>query len=97
MQIMTLSSALFSSDEIGVINASAFGYPSGAIFLDSVHCTGVESGLWDCNSSPLHMCSHQNDVAILCHRKCITLTIEVHSTNDCADAQVPHTLASLPL
>ena len=62
-----------STDEVGVLNANIFGDESGPIFLDSIHCTGTESVLSDCADSTLHMCSHLNDVAIICHRKCPVL------------------------
>ena len=58
-----------STDEVAVLDASVFEASSGPIFLDRVQCTGIENNILDCANSALHMCSHQNDVAIICHRK----------------------------
>ena len=66
----TFQLVVFSTDDVGVLDASAFGDPSGPIFLDQIRCNGEEGGLLGCESSTLHMCNHQNDVAIICHRKC---------------------------
>ena len=74
MHLKTQANEYFSSaDEVDVLENSVFSYPTGPILLDSLHCTGSESSIMDCDSSALHMCSHQNDVAIICHRKFIYL------------------------
>ena len=52
------------------MNVSAFGNPSGPIFVDEVVCSGDEDSLMECENEKVHMCSHDLDVAIICHRKC---------------------------
>ena len=42
---------------------------SGPIFLDQIHCDGGEEGLSSCTSTDVHMCTHEDDVGIVCHRK----------------------------
>ena len=42
---------------------------SGPIFLDQIHCNGGESRLSECSSTDIHMCSHENDIGIICRRK----------------------------
>lgn len=51
------------------------GEASGPIFLDQVHCSGTESRLSDCDTTEVHMCDHDDDVGIICHRENYTLTI----------------------
>ena len=53
---------------------TAFGIPSGPIFLDGVMCDGEEDTLMDCEYNQVHMCTHDLDVAIICHCKCFPLT-----------------------
>ena len=60
---------LFSQDQVGVVNSSMFGDPVGPIFMDQVHCDGGESSLFNCNHLTIPQCSHDQDVAIVCHRK----------------------------
>ena len=57
------------TDEVAVLNASSFGDSNGPILLDEIVCTGGENSLSDCEYDVLHMCSHELDVAIICHRK----------------------------
>ena len=67
--------ASLSTDEVAVLsNVTAFGIPSGPIFLDRVICDGEEDTLMDCEYDQIHMCTHDLDVAIICHRKCFPLT-----------------------
>ena len=49
--------------------------PSGPIFLDQLHCSGDESKLTECSFSLIHMCSHQQDIGIICHCKYIDLVL----------------------
>ena len=51
------------------------GEAGGPIFLDQVHCSGTESRLSDCDTTEVHMCDHDDDVGIICHRKNYTFTI----------------------
>ena len=44
-----------------------FGDPSGPIFIDEVQCSGFESNLFGCDFSKTHMCTHSQDVGIICH------------------------------
>ena len=67
--------ALLSTDEVAVLsNVTAFGIPSGPMLLDGVMCDGEEYTLMDCEYDQVHMCTHDLDVAIICHRKCFPLT-----------------------
>ena len=56
-----------------MVEASQFGgESSGPIFLDQLHCTGDEESLSECDmyTEPgIHMCGHQHDVGVICHRK----------------------------
>ena len=45
------------------------GGPHGPIFLDHLLCSGQETDLSNCGYSTIHMCTHQNDVGIICHGK----------------------------
>ena len=58
-------------DEVSVLNASAFGNPSGLLLMDRIHCDGSETNLLSCDYSLVPTCSHVHDIAIICHRKLI--------------------------
>ncbi|XP_069771635.1 scavenger receptor cysteine-rich type 1 protein M130-like [Narcine bancroftii] len=47
---------------------SAFAQADGAIWLDEVKCSGSESFLSDCHSSPSgqHDCDHKEDASVIC-------------------------------
>ena len=45
------------------------GGPSGPIFLDQLECSGDEASLSECAYNEIHMCTHGDDVGIICHRK----------------------------
>ena len=49
-------------------HVAVFGAGSGAIYLDEVHCTGSETALLACPSSPigLHDCNHNEDASVAC-------------------------------
>ena len=52
------------------MSVGEFGEVShGPIFLDQLDCVGQEISLTDCDYSTNHMCTHQRDVGITCHRK----------------------------
>ena len=55
------------ADEVDVLEASMFGDPSGPIFIDEVQCSGFESNIFGCDFSKTHMCTHSQDVGIICH------------------------------
>ena len=58
------------SDAVDVVDVTEFlGGPSGPIFLDYLQCNGEEASLSECSSNPVPMCSHHDDVGIICHRK----------------------------
>ena len=60
----------FFADEVGVVDVTQFsGGASEPILMDSIQCSGEESGLFDCDYTSLHMCTHRNDIGIICHRK----------------------------
>ena len=56
------------------ISGAYFGAGSGEIFLDDVSCTGLETGLLSCASSPIgtHNCGHSEDAGVTCEGKCLT-------------------------
>ena len=57
-------------DFVEVVDVTEFsGGPSGPIFLDQLHCNGDETSLSECSYTAIHMCSHHDDVGIICHRK----------------------------
>ena len=57
-------------DGVNVVAVSQFANePNVPIFLDELHCSGDESRLIECDVSLIHMCSHQQDVGIICQRK----------------------------
>ena len=65
---------------VDVIDVTEFhGGPSGPIFFDQLHCNGEEASLSECSYTPVHMCSHHDDVAIICHRKMTKNCLRVHA------------------
>ena len=67
-------------DEVGVLDASAFGNPSGPIFLDKIQCSSEEDDLLHCDNTVVHMCTHQQDVGIICHREYFQTQLKTHVT-----------------
>ena len=63
------------SDEVAVLNASDFQLTNGPIFFDEIVCSGEEDSLLDCQYDRIHRCSHENDVAIICHRELLFFSI----------------------
>uniref|UniRef100_A0A4W3GRK3 SRCR domain-containing protein n=1 Tax=Callorhinchus milii TaxID=7868 RepID=A0A4W3GRK3_CALMI len=53
---------------VDAIFAAPCGSASGQVWLDEVRCSGKESALWECASSPWgqHDCGHKEDVSIVC-------------------------------
>ncbi|XP_042202348.1 deleted in malignant brain tumors 1 protein-like [Callorhinchus milii] len=53
---------------VDAISAAPCGSASGQVWLDEVRCSGKESALWECASSPWgqHDCGHKEDVSIVC-------------------------------
>ena len=61
---------LVLTDEVGVVDVTQFSSDASTpIFMDSVHCSGDENSLFDCQFTSLPMCSVNDDVGIICHRK----------------------------
>ena len=70
IHVRTCNSTLYFPDDVEVVDVSQFGgEPSGPIYLDQLHCDGDEENLSECTSTVIHMCSHRQDVGIICHRK----------------------------
>ncbi len=48
-----------------------YGIGTGAIFLDTVECTGDEKMLLECDSSPIevHDCHHFEDASVSCFQE----------------------------
>ena len=60
-------------DKVDVLNVSMFTKkPTATILLDKIGCVGVENRLFDCSYTTVHMCSHNNDVGIICHRELLS-------------------------
>ena len=69
-----VSFVLCCLDGVDVVDVSQFADEhSVAIFLDKLYCSGDESRLTECRFSVIHMCSHQQDVGIICHCKHLML------------------------
>ncbi|XP_042201534.1 scavenger receptor cysteine-rich type 1 protein M130-like [Callorhinchus milii] len=63
-------------------SAATCGRASAPVWLDDVRCTGKESALWECPSSPWgqHDCYHKEDVSIVCkEHKMLRLANGLHS------------------
>ena len=68
------------SDGVDVFDVSQFANePSGPLFLDQLHCSGDENSLTECSFSLIHMCSHQQDIGIICHCKYIDHVLWIKS------------------
>ena len=63
------------TDGVSVVDVSEFGGGDflGPIFLDQLHCSGEETNLSSCDYSTVHMCRHEQDIGIICHRKTINI------------------------
>eukprot|EP00062_Callorhinchus_milii_P025079 gi/632985667/ref/XP_007909811.1/ PREDICTED: deleted in malignant brain tumors 1 protein-like [Callorhinchus milii] len=67
---------------VDAIFAAPCGSASGQVWLDEVRCSGKESALWECASSPWgqHDCGHKEDVSIVCsEHKMLRLVNGQHS------------------
>ena len=53
---------------------ASFGRGSGTIWLDNVLCTGLESGLGECdhNGWGAHNCAHSEDAGVVCEGTCMS-------------------------
>lgn len=51
------------------LRVAAFGQGSGPIFLDDVHCRGLEDALLNCSYNAIHNCLHIEDAGVICHRE----------------------------
>ncbi|XP_042202570.1 antigen WC1.1-like, partial [Callorhinchus milii] len=63
-------------------SAATCGRASAPVWLDDVRCTGKESALWECPSSPWgqHDCYHKEDVSVVCkEHKMLRLASGQHS------------------
>ena len=47
---------------------AAFGFGTGPILLDDVHCAGTETSLQQCAANPIgdHNCGHIEDAGVRC-------------------------------
>ena len=57
------------TDEADVLDANLFAEQRVPVFLDGIRCSGSEGYIFDCEHTTVHMCSHDDDVAVICHRK----------------------------
>jgi len=53
----------------GVFLGNRYGAGTGQIWLDGVHCNGIETSITDCghNGWGIHDCGHNEDVSISCN------------------------------
>ena len=69
------------SDEVSVMDISEIGGDSnGPIFIDQLFCSGLETSVFDCDYNTVHMCTHQQDIGIICQRKRIIVFMIVNKT-----------------
>ena len=72
MSLSSINQCTFvhSTDEVGILDESELVEGiSGPIFMDGVQCSGEENNLKICDFTMEHMCSHEDDIGIICHRK----------------------------
>ena len=56
------------SDEVDVLDLTILGVQAnGPILMDGVQCIGDENHLHECDYKREHMCSHNDDIGIICH------------------------------
>ena len=63
------------ADEVALLNSSTFWHTNGPILLDEIVCSGGEVSLLECEYDTVHKCVHDNDVAIICHRKLLLILL----------------------
>ena len=69
-QYFSLSKSYVFPESADVVDVTEFsGGPSGPIFVDNLQCDGDETSISECSYPEIHMCSHYDDVGIICHRK----------------------------
>lgn len=54
---------------VSALTSAVFGPGSGPIWLDNIHCTGLEANLIYCPNAVLehHSCGHYEDAGVTCH------------------------------
>ena len=64
---------------MSVVDISGIGGDSnGPILIDQLFCSGLETSVFDCDYNTVHMCTHQQDIGIICQRKRIIVFMKLN-------------------